>query len=301
MIGEATTVASSLNLASQQLSSMSTDVGRGMEEIAGSIGELAAGAESQVRVLEEQRGQASDASVAVERSRTLTQGGLHAVMQASQAMSELDDSSRSITEAIQRLSDKTDQIGGFVGAVSNIADQTNLLALNAAIEAARAGDLGRGFAVVADEVRKLAEESQTATNTIASLVSEIQRETALTVQAIGQNVERTTQGAHVVGEARDAFQLINDSVQESAERIAAIAGSADTVAAVATQSSASTQQVSAATEQTSASMEEIAASSADLARTAEQLRLITSAFSLERQADLAGVIDLHGTSRGRAG
>lgn len=56
--------------------------------------------------------------------------------------------------------------------ITGISKQTNILALNASIEAARAGEQGKGFAVVAEEIQRLAEQTKTAVENIAGIVTE---------------------------------------------------------------------------------------------------------------------------------
>ena len=81
------------------------------------------------------------------------------VLQAVQAINEVQAISQELSHNMSELSQQSQAIGGIMNMITDIADQTNLLALNAAIKAARAGDAGREFAVVADEVRKLAEKN----------------------------------------------------------------------------------------------------------------------------------------------
>jgi methyl-accepting chemotaxis protein len=304
-VGESAVVLSS---ASAQMASTSGEAGRAVGEIANAIGEVAAGAEKQVHTVEGARRltdemaeatrssaeSAAETARAAEAARDVATTGAASVAQATQAMAQVRAASSEATDAIRDLGSKSEQIGGIVSTITTIAEQTNLLALNAAIEAARAGEQGRGFAVVAEEVRKLAEESSQAARSISELIGEIQNETKRAVEVVELGGARTDEGAAVVEQAREAFDVINDHVQEMSGRVSQIAAAAQqlsatssqvgqevaSVAAVAEQTSAATQQVSASTEETSASTEQIAASAQTLAATADELRSLVGRFSL---------------------
>jgi methyl-accepting chemotaxis protein len=308
LVGKVSSSAQSLSAASQQMASTSEEAGRAVGEIASAVGEVAQGAERQVRAVEQAKlateevatassvgaQNAQETADAAVVARQVAEQGAGAVAQASEAMSAVRDSSLHATEAIRELGAKSEQIEGIVATITGIAEQTNLLALNAAIEAARAGEQGRGFAVVAEEVRKLAEESQSAAASIATLVGEIQGETAKAVEVVEDGARRTEDGVATVEQARESFLELGASVQDMNGRVEQIAAAIQQiasssqqvqsdmteVAAVAEQSSASSQQVSASTQQTSASTQEIAASAQELARTAEELESLVGTFSL---------------------
>ena len=172
------------------MAAASEHAGHALGGIATSIGDVAAGAERQVRMVDAARQSAQDTASQVGEARRVALDGVAASQQATLAMDAVRDSTGSVTSAIRELAEKTGQIGGIVDTITSIASQTNLLALNAAIEAARAGEQGRGFAVVAEEVRKLAEESLRATTKISELISDIRAETDRTVNAVEDGATR---------------------------------------------------------------------------------------------------------------
>ncbi|MEA2224561.1 MAG: hypothetical protein QOH83_2937 [Solirubrobacteraceae bacterium] len=284
MVGQVATAAASVDTSSGQLSSASQEITHAMEEVARSVSDLASGSDRQVTMLETANEYARAAVVATDEARSVAMHGTTAVQEASDAMDQLDESSRDVTTAIRQLAEKSNQIGGIVGAITAIAEQTNLLALNAAIEAARAGEQGRGFAVVAEEVRKLAEESQQAAGSIGAIVREIQTETQRTVVAVEDSSARAQHGAAVVSQARQAFEQITGSVEQTAARVTDITTAAAEVVGVAVENSTASSHVAAAAEQANASMEEISASSVELKRLAEHLTETTGKFRLDAEA-----------------
>ncbi|MEO1066998.1 MAG: methyl-accepting chemotaxis protein, partial [Pseudomonadota bacterium] len=79
----------------------------------------------------------------------------------------------SLSRDVNHFSEKFKAINELATTISNISSQTNLLALNATIEAARAGEAGRGFSVVASEVKALASSTDSAAQSISSILEEM--------------------------------------------------------------------------------------------------------------------------------
>ncbi len=187
---------------------------------------------------------------------------------------------------VDKLGERSKEIGQIVESISGIAEQTNLLALNAAIEAARAGEHGRGFAVVSEEVRKLAEESQEASQKIATLIGEIQAETTNAVDSMQKGNAAVRAGTQSVERLRSTF----DSIKDASKKVETEARNmVNELKAVETATfkirdcndktlekglgiSKEMESVSAAAEQQSASSEEISSAADELARLAQDLQ-----------------------------
>ena len=302
--------------ASRDMVATTAEAGRASTEIAGSLTEMADGAQRQVSAVgsvQESADQVSDAVASSAESVRLTAEtvlrvqeaagqGVAAATEATVAAQAVSESSAQASQAIGELAAKSEQIGTIVQTITGISEQTNLLALNAAIEAARAGESGKGFAVVAEEVRKLADESQQAAGAISHIVKEIQSETRLAVSVVEDGAHRSGESAATAVQTRTAFERINEAVMEMGQQSQDISRATrqisdgaermraeiDSIGAVAAQASAATEHASAATQQTSASTQEVAASAELLARSAQELQDLVGAFQLAgRSADHA--------------
>ncbi|MGB9792864.1 MAG: methyl-accepting chemotaxis protein [Thermacetogeniaceae bacterium] len=284
---------------SENLSAASEEIASSSNEVAKAVQEVAKGATEQAGSLQEILNLLGKMTTNLEKVENelsnVKNSAEEASRQANLGKKELDllvasintvhDAFKVVAEKLNRLSGSVSQVGEILEVINDIADQTNLLALNAAIEAARAGDAGRGFAVVAEEVRKLAEQSRASsekikellvtimsgTNEVVSTSEEVDRE----VVAQLENVEKTVKA---FDDILDSVISITPAIEETYRHLDntikakdVVLDRAQSISAVAEETSASAEEISASTEEFSASTEEIAASAQELMNISKQL------------------------------
>lgn len=209
-------------------------------------------------------------------------------------MESIADANTHTETVIRGLYEKSVDINNIVKSITGIADQTNLLALNAAIEAARAGEHGQGFAVVADEVRKLAEESKNAATEIATIIANIQTETAVAVSTVTTVNGEISTGTKVTAKTQETFEAILSSLNNTNEQVlhlnklsteisslsVQITGSISNVISEANQATEKLNEIVTVTEEQTASAEEVSASAISLTTVSEQLADVIKRFKV---------------------
>ena len=191
----------------QQFSATET-IAAATEEMSASAGEVAQQAGSMLAQVQhanqrifQSRNLAGDTRKSMDLLSAEVQG-------ATQAISQLAEASRGVTEALT--------------VIGEITEQTNLLALNASIEAARAGEAGRGFAVVADEVRSLAQRTKSSTEQIGRTLEAFRSTVREATQAMGNchnyaltAVDNAAQSDHTLAEIVAAFEHIAEACTQT--------------------------------------------------------------------------------------
>ena len=170
-----------------------------------------------------------------------------------QQASSVEKENRETVLHVNALNERTTEVSNILNSIVSISSQTNLLALNASIEAARAGDAGRGFAVVAEEIRVLSEQTKTATENIALILTDLTSDVHSVTTSINNSVNSVEQQNILINEAKNKFDAINDAVNDLMKTInhfgstiSDITESTDVIADGITNLSSNTQEISAA-------------------------------------------------------
>jgi methyl-accepting chemotaxis protein len=309
MVGQILATADRVSSSSQELSSSSQEMNATTEEVASTVQAISKGTETQAMRVDETQKAMEQMAIAVDQVSKSAQSAAHqatnAADQAQKGGEEATNVQKKIvqvsdviinsTNAMRKLGERSGQIGAIVNVITSIADQTNLLALNAAIEAARAGEYGRGFAVVAEEVRKLAESSAKAAEEISNLIQDVQKETQLSVAnmddiskeavSIKDLSQKSSQSfAEIITSAEGLASVVEEvsaSTQQQSATTQQVFKSISDIASVAEETASSTEEASASTEEMTASMEEMTASAQELAEMGISLKELVKKFKID--------------------
>ncbi|NIR32771.1 MAG: HAMP domain-containing protein [Gammaproteobacteria bacterium] len=185
-----------------------------LKEVEQTASQLAAASEQMLRIAK----LAHACNEAADQALKSTETAQGTVLDTVSGITTIRDTIRETEKRIKRLGERSQEISGVVNLINSIAERTHILALNASMHAASAGEAGRGFAVVADEVQRLAENARNATSEIASLVNNIQVETADTVSTMNEAITQVVQGTQLAERAGTNM----DETQKSTAKLVAM-------------------------------------------------------------------------------
>jgi methyl-accepting chemotaxis protein len=183
---------------SQDQQSMTEDIACAVDQIAVSINDIAAAADTALTGAEEDNGNAEQGRIVIDNLVTET-GQLFTHME-------------SAAEVVQSLYQESNEIHSVLQVIHSFADQTNLLALNASIEAARAGEAGRGFAVVADEVRQLAHKTSASAHQINEIIERLKSLSQSANAIMIEQKQRSVRSAYEVNAVRELITGLIDGM-----------------------------------------------------------------------------------------
>lgn len=219
-------------------------------------------------------------NTAADNAIKTTQNALSTVNATVGGISGIRDTIRETEKRIKRLGERSQEISGVVSLINTIAERTHILALNASMHAASAGEAGRGFAVVADEVQRLAENARQATAQIATLVNNIQVETADTVNTMNATISQVVEGSKLAEQAGEQMKRTQETTAELVASVQQIAESSNAQARVSAQLLERAGEIRKSTEQTTAQLREQSEQTVNLVEYAKGLMGAVRVFKL---------------------
>ena len=230
---------------------------------------LAEGSSREAETLERFSQTVAKVLVQADKSAQQAVASMQDVQMVGVYMQESMELMRQMTEAMNEINESSRLVSHAIGVIDEIAFQTNILALNAAVEAARAGQHGRGFAVVADEVRNLAAKSAAAAKETAALLGESQGKFALGTHITRLTQESLEKVSALAIKSESILEEINQNALKQSSAIADINQSISHISGEVQSNLLMTQQSAAAAQ--------------DMSAQAGMLERIVSRFTLRRQ------------------
>jgi methyl-accepting chemotaxis protein len=266
-----TSSSSIMSTGTEEIAQSSDEMSRRIEQQAASLEQTAAALDQITSTVRRSAECALEAALAASGARTGTERSGAVMSQAGVVMGEIDDSSTKISQ--------------IIGVIDEIAFQTNLLALNAGVEAARAGDSGRGFAVVAQEVRELAQRSAKAAKEIKTLIS--------------SSSEQVKRGVRLVGDVAGSLQAVTAKVGEIDFVLSEMARSSQEQATGLAEVNVAVNQMDQVTQMNAVMLGKATDAAASLKRAAAEMAALIGEFRLG--ADDRGGQNSPHASTGRSG
>ncbi|MGX5053936.1 methyl-accepting chemotaxis protein [Enterobacter asburiae] len=253
------------------LKNIINDVRNGVDSVARSSSEIAAGNMDLSSRTEQQSAAVVETAASMEELTSTValnaENANHARQLADEAAQNATEGSQislKVIDTMKNVRSSSHRISEITTVINSIAFQTNILALNAAVEAARAGDQGKGFAVVAAEVRTLAQRSAQSAKEIENLINE--------------SVVQVDTGFSLVESAGDAMTKIETSVAQVRDIMNEIAAATDEQSRGISQIAQAMAEMDTTTQQNAALVEESSAAASSLEDQAVQLEKVVSIF-----------------------
>jgi len=261
---------------SQDLFTVSHQMGVGAEETSVQASVVAAAAEQVTRNLQ------TVAAATEEMTASIGEISKNA-SQAAAIVERAVERTHAANLAMDRLGQAGVDIGEVVKVINAVAQQTKLLAINAAIEAARAGAAGKGFAVVAHEVKELANETAKATLQISDRIEAIRTGTHNAVAVIGDI-------SGIIGQMHDISTMIASAVEEQTATTREIARNVTEAAIGESHVTENITSVAQAARLTSGGAKTTQDAAGELAGMAAELQQIVGVFKFAAQGNVLSVV-----------
>ncbi len=214
-------------------------------------------------------------------------------------LSQVNVIMKQMADVANNLNTSTQEMNAILDSIVAISNQTSLLSLNASIEAARAGEAGRGFAVVATEIRKLAEDTQTATGKINTIIDKVQDDVINMTGKMQDGLQQLEKSNRIAEVTKESFHEIKEgnvvvnndiititkSISDMDEMVEKVITSVKNIGGSITENTSTTTDIASTVAEETANLEEVTAIASTLENLAGDLHQAIMKFKLTQDSD----------------
>jgi methyl-accepting chemotaxis protein/ribose transport system substrate-binding protein len=200
---------------------------KGNEQIASSMGNVAAKAHEQLKTVKdtlESIYNVDERVHSIETSIFSIENFVNSVVDATnignnnlddynQQMNVITDNLSSTSGFIDHLNLELKEIYQLGALIISITDQLKMLAFNASIESARAGGSGKGFSVVADQMNKLSDETRKSITKINTLLNNVSNSGNNVKTSIANCIESYDVSKELFSSIKESFYTIKNNAE----------------------------------------------------------------------------------------
>src|SRR5215472_400745 len=284
VLGQVTRIAGTVGDASQQVRARAEAVNKTASDERQSVARMLKQLEGAVQAMASVNELAGVSNRTAGEVSKATETALNTVQNTVRGMDTIRESIGEMEKRIKRLAERSQEISQIVTLINTISERTHVLSLNASMQAATAGEAGKGFAVVAEQVQRLADNSQQATLQIASLVQNIQIETADSINSVNRAIDQVVRGSEMANQSGQQMRETREATVRLIELVERIALSTQEQARITDSLRQGAQAIDASTRETAQQLTQQAKVTESLVGASRSLVESVSVFKLTEAA-----------------
>lgn len=226
-------ISDSLNQSMQRMNQSSQEVNQNSMIVSDYAGQLQNASLKQSELLQQLEESSASITMAIEKNKEQVLQMESCSENATEKTTLGAASMQSLLSFMQEIHDSVQEISKISKLIGDISFQTNLLSLNASIEAARAGEAGHGFAVVAAEIGQLSGRTSDALRQ----TDEIIQSSADMIQKGLEAANETAAAFHeiqaVAKQYREISVQLSDTADEQATAVSCVTKQLDSIRSIA--------------------------------------------------------------------
>lgn len=226
-------ISDSLNQTMQRMNQSSQEVNQNSMIVSDYAGQLQNASLKQSELLQQLEESSASITMAIEKNKEQVLQMESCSENATEKTTLGAASMQSLLSFMQEIHDSVQEISKISKMIGDISFQTNLLSLNASIEAARAGEAGHGFAVVAAEIGQLSGKTSDALRQTDEIIQSSAEMIQKGLEAANETAAAFHEIQAVAKQYREISVQLSDTADEQTTAISCVTGQLDSIRSIA--------------------------------------------------------------------